>query len=133
MLNICSTDMKAVVDAGAVPPLVHMLYSPNDKVVDIGLFVLCTIIGAGESLRDFVLAQGFLEAFLDVCKRDSPVFLHEAIPCTLQNLFQLGSSPLPFLVARSVLPLIEQQLRVVTDEVSRSDHSQSLFIFVFTT
>ncbi len=44
-------------DAGAVPPLVHMLFSPNDKVVEMGLFVLSTIIGAGGRFRDFVLSQ----------------------------------------------------------------------------
>ncbi len=130
MLNICCTEVKAVVDAGAVPPLVHMLSSPNDKVVEMGLFVLSTMIGAGGRFRDFVLSQGFLEAFLNVCKQDLPVYLHDAVPFTIRRLFYSGSTPLPFLVARSVVPLVEQELRVATDEVSRSYHNQSLFIFV---
>ncbi len=86
--------------------------------MEVGLLALGSIINFGERLRDFVLSQGFLEPFLAIFIRDSTVYLHEAIPFTLQNLFQLGSTPPPFLVARSVLPLIEQQLRVVTNEVN---------------
>ncbi len=119
MANICDTEPTAVVNAGGGPPLVHMLSSPDDKIVKVGLSALETIIMFGERLRDFVLSQGFLEPFLGIFKRDSPGYLHEAIPFILKDLLEFGSTPPPFLVARSVLPLIEQQLRVVTDEVNR--------------
>ncbi len=114
-MEICSTEPRAVVDAGGVPPLVHMLSSPDDKIVEVGLSALAYIINFGERLRDFVLSQGFLEPFLGIFKRDSPGYLNAAIPFIVHGL--LDSSP-PFLVARSVVPLIEQQIRVVTDEVN---------------
>ncbi len=60
-MNVGNTETKAVVEAGTVPPLVHMLFSQDDKVVEVGLWALANIIGDGERLRDFVLSQGFLE------------------------------------------------------------------------
>ncbi len=96
-----------------------MLSSPDAKIVEVGLSALGSIINFGERLRDFVLSQGFLEPFLGIFKRDSPGYLHEAIPFTIRRLFYSGSTPPPFLVARSVVPVIEQQLRVVTNEVNR--------------
>ncbi len=48
-------------NAGGVPPLVHMLSSPDDKIVKVGLWVLAYIINFGERLRDFVLSPGILE------------------------------------------------------------------------
>ncbi len=111
-MHICGTEPTAVVNAGGVPPLVHMLSSPDDKIVEVGLWALTYIIGGGESLRDFVLSQGFLEPFLGIFKRDSPGYLHAAIPFIVQGLLDFARTPPPFLVVRSVVPLIEQQLRV---------------------
>ncbi len=118
MANICETEPRAVVNAGGVPPLVHMLSSPDDKIVEVGLWALETIINFGERLRDFVLSQGFLEPFLGIFKRDFPGYFLFYSLNILQNLLVFHSTPPPFLVARSVVRLIEQQLRVVTNEVN---------------
>ncbi len=117
-MNVGNTETKAVVDAGAVPPLVHMLSSRDDKVVEVGLWALANIIGDGERLRDFVLSQGFLEPYLNIFKREIPNYLQKILPWTLCNLFRFNNPPPPFLVARSALPLVEQHLKVVTDDVS---------------
>ncbi len=76
-MNVDNTETKAVVDAGAVPPLVHMLSSRDDKVVEVGLWALANIIGDGERLRDFVLSQGFLETYLNIFKREIPNYLQK--------------------------------------------------------
>ncbi len=76
-MNVGNTETKAVVDAGAVPPLVHMLSSRDDKVVEVGLWALANIIGDGERLRDFVLSQGFLEPYLNIFKREIPNYLQK--------------------------------------------------------
>ncbi len=127
-MNISNKETKAVVNAGAVPPLVNMLSSQNDKIVQISLWTLTNIIGGGERLRDFVLSQGFLEPFLDLWKRDLPGDLKTILPWTLNRLFRFNNPPPPFLVARSVLPLVEQHLRLeVGSEVTTTDHRLLLF------
>ncbi len=98
-------------EAGAVPPLVQMLSSRDDKVVEVGLWALANIMGDGERLRDFVLSQGFLEPYLNIFKREIPNYLQKILPWTLCNLFRFNNLPPPFLVARSVLPLVEQHKR----------------------
>ncbi len=117
-MNISTRRRVEVVAAGVVPALVHMLASQDYRAVQISLRALTNIMGGGESLRDFVLSQGFLEAFLDVCKRDLPDDLKKTLPWTLNRIFYFNAPPSPFLVARCVLPLVEQLLRVVTDIVS---------------
>jgi HEAT repeat protein len=49
-----------VVEAGAVPPLIQLLYSPHEKVLEQAAWALGNIAGENPACRDILLASGAL-------------------------------------------------------------------------
>ncbi|CEM29747.1 unnamed protein product [Vitrella brassicaformis CCMP3155] len=62
---------EVVVDAGAVPPLVQLVSSPNDDVRATAIFALCMITKGSATHRDAVVAAGILQPLLKAMREST--------------------------------------------------------------
>jgi hypothetical protein len=83
----------AVVNAGAVPPLVRMLQAPDDELSGQAMWALGNIIGESPLWRDMCLELGVLEMLLDAIV-DMPAEILVRVPLWLLSNLCRGR-PLP--------------------------------------
>jgi hypothetical protein len=109
LTNVAAGDsaaVRAVVDAGALPPLVALLHSPLNGAVRVqAVWAIGNIVGDGKEMRDLVLAsfEGVVAAVLanfeDMSRKD---LVHNST-WTLANI--CNHQP-PLWVVRAVLPTL---------------------------
>ncbi|CEM10029.1 unnamed protein product [Vitrella brassicaformis CCMP3155] len=99
----------AVVNAGAVPPLVQLLSSPDDDVHGRGIATLCNVTAGSAARRDVVVAAGILEPLLKVMRESSNAAMLTVSAHLLRNLWIVSeNAPLPAPLAEFApfLPLL---------------------------
>lgn len=89
-----SNNTRAVVDNGAVPPLMALLSSPNVDVQDQALWGLSNVIGDSSDLRDYVIALGFIPAYETLIESHVDK-LTSNIGWIFANLCRCSTSPRP--------------------------------------
>jgi len=113
-----SEQTKAVVDAGAVPPLVQLLSSPDDDVRHQALWALGNIAGDGpnaiagdaSSSCDLVLEAGVMEPLVKVLRHESEnVSMMRTATWALSNLSQ--KPPRPFELVSKVVSVVAELIR----------------------
>jgi len=115
-----SAQTRHVVEAGAVPPFVRLLSSPNTNVCEQAVWALGNIAGDGAELRDLVIKYGIVEPLLALIKQDTPCTFLRNITWTLSNLCR-NKNPAPSMqVLLQLLPtlsslLYSQDKEVLTD------------------
>lgn len=118
LTNIASTNMtRSVVDAGAVPALVHHLQSKKDDIREQCAWCLGNIAGDCHELRDFVLHQGALNGLILNVNEPTSMTLLSNFTWAVSNLCRGKPSPPGHLIEPAIGPLASLLSRNVSDEV----------------
>lgn len=88
-----SDQTKVVVESGAVPYFVQLLYSPSVEVKEQAIWALGNVAGDSTAYRDFVLSNGAMEPVLSLFNTTKMSLIRTAT-WTLSNLCR-GKSPQP--------------------------------------
>jgi importin subunit alpha-6/7 len=135
LTNIGSGDTISLVEAGAVPPLIDLLHSPDLNVVEQAAWALGNIAGESVDYRDLVLASGalpILSAIEVVCfpiltithlrlltpkssLQSTPRSVLQTVTWTISNLCRGTPAP-PVDVVQVVFPSLLQRLIGDDDE-----------------
>ncbi|XP_055984293.1 importin subunit alpha-8 [Sorex fumeus] len=106
-----SEQTRAVVDGGAVPPLVALLSSPHLTVCDQAVWALGNIAGDGPVFRDIVISSNAIPHLLSLVSPTTPVTCLQNVTWTLSNLCR-NKDPYPCEAAvKQMLPTLSQLLQ----------------------
>ncbi|XP_078096272.1 importin subunit alpha-5-like [Mustelus asterias] len=115
-----SAQTRAVVEGGAIPPLVHLLSSPCMYVSEQAVWALGNIAGDGPLYRDAVIQCSAVPPLLGLVQPDIPVGFLRNITWTMSNLCR-NKNPHPSLeTIQLMLPTLTQLLHY-EDETVLSD------------
>ncbi|KAM4820811.1 importin subunit alpha-8 isoform 2-T3 [Thomomys bottae] len=89
-----SEQTRAVVEGGAVPPLVVLLSSPHMTVCEQAAWALGNIAGDGPEFRDLVISSNAIPHLLDLMRADIPISFLRNLTWTLSNLCR-NKNPYP--------------------------------------
>ncbi|XP_060028277.1 importin subunit alpha-8 [Erinaceus europaeus] len=81
-----SQQTRAVVEGGAIPPLVELLSSPNMTVCEQAVWALGNVAGDGSEFRDLVIASDAIPYLLALISSTTPIPFLRNITWTLSNL-----------------------------------------------
>ena len=126
LTNIASTNYtRVLVDAGAIPPLTHLLLHPCPDVREQCAWAIGNISGDCPQLRDIVLTHGALPPLLQ--NLIAPACLSMSRNCTwaLSNLCRGKPQPHPELV-RPALPVLARVMATCTDSECLQDAGWAL-------
>ncbi|XP_048200679.1 importin subunit alpha-8-like [Perognathus longimembris pacificus] len=105
-----SAQTRAVVEGGAVQPLVQLLSSPHKTVSEQATWALANIAGDGPEFRDLVISSNAIPHLLDLMTSDISISFLRNLTWTLSNLCR-NKNPYPSKVAvMQMLPCLTQLL-----------------------
>ncbi|XP_049644146.1 importin subunit alpha-8 [Suncus etruscus] len=120
-----SEQTRAVVNGGAILPLVALLSSPNMTVCKQAVWALGNIAGDGPTFRDIVISSNAVPHLLSLVSPTTPVPFLRIITWTLSNLCR-NKDPYPCdMAVKQILPTLSQLLQHQDPEV-HSDASWAL-------
>ncbi|GAY54401.1 hypothetical protein WN944_007661 [Citrus x changshan-huyou] len=111
-----SEHTKVVIDHGAVPIFVKLLYSPSDDVREQAVWALGNIAGDSPRCRDLVLSQGGLVPLLAQLNGQPKLSMLRNATWTLSN-FCRGKPQPPFDQVSPALPALAHLIHSNDDEV----------------
>ncbi|XP_059551314.1 importin subunit alpha-8-like [Myotis daubentonii] len=112
-----SDQTRAVVEGGAVKPLVELLSSPNLTVCEQAVWALGNIAGDGAEFRDSVISSNAIPHLLALISSTTPITFLRNITWTLSNLCR-NRNPYPCKKAvEQMLPVLSQLLQHQDNEV----------------
>ncbi|KAM5302299.1 importin subunit alpha-8 isoform 2-T2 [Glossophaga mutica] len=112
-----SEQTRAVVEAGAVQPLVELLSSPDLNVRKHATWALGNIAGDGPELRDVVISSNAIPHLRALISSTTPVAFLQTISWTLSNLCR-NKDPRPSQMAvKQMLPILSHLLQQQDSEV----------------
>ncbi|XP_039736276.1 importin subunit alpha-8 [Pteropus medius] len=112
-----SEQTRAVVEAGAIRPLVGLLSSPHMTVCEQAVWALGNIAGDGPELRDFVISSNAIPHLLALVSSTIPITFLRNITWTLSNLCR-NKNPYPCQKAvEQMLPILSHLLQHKDSEV----------------
>lgn len=81
-----TSETNSIVEAGAVPVLIELLSSPEQKVCDQAMWTLGNIVADGGSLGNFVVEQGLLPPLLDLLRSDTSIYRLRIVTWVINNV-----------------------------------------------
>uniref|UniRef100_A0A673UH42 Importin subunit alpha n=1 Tax=Suricata suricatta TaxID=37032 RepID=A0A673UH42_SURSU len=112
-----SEQTQAVVESGAIQPLVELLSSPHMTVCEQAVWALGNIAGDGPEYRDLVISSNAIPHLLALASSTIPITFLRNITWTLSNLCR-NKSPYPCKKAvKQMLPMLFQLLQHQDGEV----------------
>ncbi|XP_036097629.1 importin subunit alpha-8 [Molossus molossus] len=112
-----SEQTRAVVEGGAIQPLVELLSSPNMTVCEQAVWALGNIAGDGPEFRDFVISSNAIPHLLALISSTIPITFLRNITWTLSNLCR-NKNPYPCKRAvKQMLPVLFHLLQHQDSEV----------------
>ncbi|OAD52483.1 Importin subunit alpha-3, partial [Eufriesea mexicana] len=97
---------QAVVKAGAVPHLLHLLHSTQQTVCEQAVWALGNIIGDGAASRDHVIKLGVIPPLLTFINPDIPITFLRNVTWVIVNLCRSKEPPPPPSTIREILPAL---------------------------
>jgi len=123
LTNVASGESRhtnALVESGAVPPLLRLLNSTSWEIREQAVWALGNIAGDGAALRDQLLNCGAMEQLIrmmyQILQEPVPVSLVRNTAWTLSNMYRGKPSP-PLALVQPGLPLLKILLTHPDDEV----------------
>ncbi|CAK9829799.1 Importin subunit alpha-3 [Anthophora retusa] len=101
-----SLQTQAVIAAGAVPHLLHLLCSSQQNVCEQSVWALGNIIGDGPAARDFVIKLGIVPPLLAFIKPDIPISFLRNVTWVIVNLCRSKEPPPPVQTITEILPAL---------------------------
>ncbi|KAL2765995.1 importin subunit alpha-8, partial [Daubentonia madagascariensis] len=112
-----SEQTRAVVEGGAVQPLVELLSSPNVTVCEQAVWALGNIAGDGPEFRDIVISSNAIPHLLALISSTIPITFLRNITWTLSNLCR-NKNPYPCEKAvKQMLPVLFHLLQHHDSEI----------------
>ncbi|XP_016052614.1 PREDICTED: importin subunit alpha-8 [Miniopterus natalensis] len=112
-----SEQTRAVVEGGAIQPLVELLSSPHMTVCEQAVWALGNIAGDGPEFRDFVISSNAIPRLLALISSTIPITFLRNITWTLSNLCR-NKNPYPCRRAvKQMLPVLLHLLQHQDSEV----------------
>ncbi|XP_054423977.1 importin subunit alpha-8 [Pteronotus mesoamericanus] len=112
-----SEQTRAVVEGGAIQPLVELLSSPHVTVCEQAVWALGNIAGDGPEFRDFVISSNAIPHLLALISSNIPITFLRNITWTLSNLCR-NKNPYPCKKAvKQMLPILFHLLQHQDSEV----------------
>eukprot|EP00118_Oscarella_pearsei_P024901 m.307072 g.307072 ORF g.307072 m.307072 type:complete len:534 (+) comp41868_c0_seq1:155-1756(+) len=105
-----SAHTHAVVEAGAVPALIHLLAIPNPKIAEQAVWALGNIAGDGSPLRDFVIKHNIIPHLISLLSPTIEMSFLRTITWTLSNLCRNKNPSPPREAVLAILPSLCQLL-----------------------
>ena len=107
LTNIASTEYTmAVVNAGCIKPLVHLLMHGDPNVREQSAWCLGNIAGEGPDLRDQVLHESAIPSLLKNVEDPAHISLLENVVWTISNLCRGTPSPPTHMTSPVIYPLV---------------------------
>jgi len=123
LTNVASGESRhtnALVESGAVPPLLKLLNSPSWEIREQAVWALGNVAGDGAALRDLLLRCGAMQELISMMNRilqeSVPVSLVRNTAWTLSNMYRGKPSP-PLELVQPGMPLLKILLTHPDDEV----------------
>ncbi|XP_059011617.1 importin subunit alpha-8 [Mustela lutreola] len=112
-----SEQTQAVVEGGAIPPLVELLSSPHMTVCEQAVWALGNIAGDGPEFRDLVISSNAIPYLLTLVSSTIPITFLRNITWTLSNLCR-NKNPYPSVKAvKQMLPVLSHLLQHQDSEI----------------
>ncbi|XP_064449367.1 importin subunit alpha-8 isoform X7 [Mirounga angustirostris] len=112
-----SEQTQAVVEGGAIPPLVELLSSPHMTVCEQAVWALGNIAGDGPEFRDLVISSNAIPHLVALVSSTVPITFLRNITWTLSNLCR-NKNPYPSVKAvKQMLPVLSHLLQHQDSEV----------------
>ena len=121
-----SQQVVVVVQAGAIPPLVHLLSSPNDDVREQAVWALGNIAGDSTDHRNKVLQAKAMDPLLVQLNCNTKLSVLRVGTWMLSNLCRGKPQPLFSLVSPSLTTLGKLLLQKDDEILTEHDHKQEL-------
>ncbi|XP_020384882.2 importin subunit alpha-5-like isoform X2 [Rhincodon typus] len=110
-----SAQTRAVVEGGAIPPLVHLLSSPHMHISEQAVWALGNIAGDGPVFRDAVIECSAVPSLLRLVQPGIPVDFLRNITWTISNLCRNKNPHPPLQSVQQILPTLVQLLHYEDD------------------
>lgn len=101
-----SAQTQAVVDAGAAPHFLQLLFSCQQNVCEQAVWALGNIIGDGPRSRDHVIELGVVQPLLTFIKPDIPISFLRNVTWVIVNLCRNKDPPPPNRTIKEILPAL---------------------------
>ncbi|XP_015434471.1 PREDICTED: importin subunit alpha-3 [Dufourea novaeangliae] len=101
-----SPQTQEVINAGAVPHFLRLLFSSQQNVCEQSVWALGNIIGDGPKSRDYVITLGIVEPLLTFIKPDIPISFLRNVTWVIVNLCRNKDPPPPAQTIKDILPAL---------------------------